>query len=323
MPFDYSQTTRYATPPSHWYDPLENAVNAVTSPIGDAAKAVLSQAKSTLQGLPAGQAVIDAIDQGADWTKELANASVGDVPIGQIALRSVAMLAYGPLAMSMGGVGWFGPQLASAVWAVPDVLRQKPDQNFFDEWAKEVVWRTEELARQAGPEAAKEAMKYMPDGFRWLSGQAAANFPDLPLADAMKKLDITPEQIAKALNIRPDLAALLLKFIKQDLQLYVLQQFDIQTGRRFGTPFENASGVDYVTATYGNQAKLIYAPQIQRDNLPRKISFDDFSQLVKQASARPFFEPTPNTGSRGPIGQILLFALLTSPAWLPPLLLRK
>ena len=307
MPFDYSKMRNYHAPKTSWTDPFQDFIEAAVSPIGDA----LDGIKGVLEDLPGGQLVLDAVNQGATWVKAIANSK-----LGQVFLIGLSRLAYGPLAMQMGGVGWFGPQLASAVWALPGVLRGQP---FVDAWIYEVAWRTEEIAKHYGAEAAKEAMGVLPDGFAWLNYKAHEQFPNLPLDQALKSLVITPEQLSRALNIRPDVAALLLKYIKESMSLYVMQQFDLATGRRpgYGAAFDTGQVIEYVPSTYGAAAKLL-APKLAADKLPTGVSFQNLLVfMAEQGSPGLFFTTKSLQPSPGPVGELLIFGLLTLPAWGP------
>jgi hypothetical protein len=282
-----------------WADPLEKFVEDVA---GHVTKTWKGNVLPTLRSLPGGKAVEDAVNQGADWVK-----AVIDFPVlGDILLAFLAWYSFGHVAMALGGIAWFGPQLASAVWALPGVVRGK---KFFDSWASAVVTRTEKLAEYYGADIAKQAMGYMPDAFRYLGLQASLLPGSLTMDQALKVLKITPEELAQALNIRVDLAALVLMYVKEDLNLYDMSKFDVKDphGRRPG--FMTSFGDAYTSNFYGNKASKFYL--IEKKRLPGGRSWMDVVRPKQELT----FLPNPNGSNRAPVGQILLLAFLTAPAW--------
>jgi len=213
----------YALPEKYrvggFFDPF---VDVATSVI-DKTKAIASPIVKTLKGLPGANLIEDAVNQGAKWVGDLASTQTGtDV------LRALATFAYGPIAYSLGGIAWFGPQLATVVWAVPGVAR---GEDFTTAWTKEFVWRVEKTAEAIGTDAAKQLFEVLPGIIQRLVEKAKSQFPGLDLGQALEELHITPEALADEMGIRPDVAALALEYVKGRTDIYDLSDYDIRTGR--------------------------------------------------------------------------------------------
>lgn len=266
-------------------DPIGRWIQAnVIEPLSDAYKSFTGAMLPILRSLPGGQAVEDAINQGAAWVKVLV-----DLPGADLVLKAMAMLTYGPLAQALGGTAWFGPQIASAVWALPGVVR---GQDFLTAWAYEVKDRFERIAAIYGPDIVRDQLKsIVQDGFRFLGREASFRFPNLPFEDAVRRLDITPEDFARRFNIgvvlpngqvvyRPDIAALILN-AKTDQKLYDLESFDLQTGKR---PSLSATRVP-LPSTRELTSVAVFT-QARRDQLPGGVSVGDIAQVVTPEGSR-------------------------------------
>jgi hypothetical protein len=298
-----------------WYDPEDIWDALKESPIGDAFRGVTGAVLPVIRFLPGGRLVEDAINQGADWVKGLVH-----LPGADIVLKALAMLTYGPLAQALGGIAWFGPQIASAVWALPGVIR---GEDFVDAWAFEVKDRFEKLAQYAAPDVLARAKEYLPDTFRYLNRYVYDVFPGVPLEEGLRRLKLTPEQIYENIRVRPDIAALALNYIKGDNRLYPLEAFDVDSGKR------PTLGGEYVPRPPPGAPLNILIPL--RDKLPRGFSIKDLAGMVegpKRAPALPiqmggqqvsFASTTPT----GVLKQLGLLVLLTSPVWLPNIVLPK
>lgn len=200
-------------------------------------------------------------------------------------LKALAMLFYGPLAQALGGTAWFGPQIASAVWALPGVVR---GEDFMVAWVSEVKDRYEKLLEIYGPEIAGQIEQYIPDVQRYLNREVWKNFGDIPLEEGLRRLNISPETLSKELLIgvmdknghwvyRPDIAALILNSAKNDAHFYNLSEFDITTGKR-PSPLP---GEIVPLPTRWQEDLLTVIRTTQRDKLPGGVSIGDLTQLVE------------------------------------------
>lgn len=259
-------------------DPIGRWIKAnVIEPLSDAYKSFTGALLPVLRELPGGQAVEDAINQGAAWVKVLV-----DLPGADLVLKAMAMLTYGPIAHALGGTAWFGPQIASAVWALPGVVR---GQDFLTAWAYEVKDRFEKIAEIYGPGIVKDQLQsIVPDTFRFLGREASFRFPNLPIEEAIRRIDITPEDLARRFNIgvilpdgkvvyRPDIAALILN-AKTDQKLYDLDAFDLQTGER-PKLFQRDP-----RPQNPELSSVAIFTQARRDKLPGGVSVGDLSQVA-------------------------------------------
>lgn len=302
-----------------WYDPIAKLAEDIAAPIGDAFTSVRDRTLPVLRSLPGGQAVEDAINQGASWVKGIVR-----LPGADIVLKAMAMLTYGPIAQALGGTAWFGPQIASAVWALPGVVR---GENFFDAWAFEVKDRFEKLLEIYGPEIAGQIEQFIPDAHRFLNRMVYEKFGDIPLEEGLRRLDISPEQLSKDLLIgikdkygrwayRPDIAALILNSAKNNANYYNLAEFDVVTGQRPSTHGESVPRPP-------RDIDLASILSAQREKLPRGISTKDLAALVEGEKKKQVIQIgsrrvqiTPSSNETGGIlKQLFTAALLTSPAW--------
>lgn len=295
-------------------DPAIQWFEAKVAAVGDVFSSVTHGVLTVVRGLPGASLVEDAINQGADWIKGIVN-----LPGADVVLKSLAMLTYGPVAQSLGGVGWFGPQLASAVWALPGVVR---GQNFFDSWAFEVKDRTEKLAAIYGPDFAKQAFEILNtgDGFRYLNRRVYEELfpdgigaPDLPAAldpatleAGLKRLNITPEEMAKEIHfIRPDIAAIHLNYASGNANLYNLSTFDLATGKRAVLDILGDEGGYVRRPRYGGGADYTYNPRYSSDKLPAGLSSKDIAALMQKPSV---VSPRPRVGLFDHVADLALLA---------------
>lgn len=195
----------------------------------DAAEAIVSTARDALSsvgkalsGIPGGNLIVDAVNQGASWASDIASTSEGT-----FFLRAMATVAYGPIAGTL-GIGWFGPQIASVVWALPGVVRGEP---FIAAWTQEFAYRAEKTAEALGGEAADAAFDQLAPTIKTLVAQAQSQFPGLNVDQALKQLNVTPQQLADELGIRTDVAMLAIEYIKGEAAKYDLDSIDVTTGR--------------------------------------------------------------------------------------------
>jgi hypothetical protein len=212
------------------FDPLGFVEDVATSVV-DKTKAAVATVRSSIQHLPGGDLVNDALDKGQEWAVDLAkNASTSWI------LGAISMVFFGPIAYALGGTAWFGPQIASFVWAFPGLIR---GEDFKTAWLKEVVKRILELAATIGVDAAKEALKdllkSLEPAINEFLGEVQKRFPDVNTDDALKVLlkILTPEELARKFGLRPDLAALILGYAKGVVP--DLSQYDLASGSSFSS----------------------------------------------------------------------------------------
>ena len=223
-------------------DPLgwaEDVINAAKKGIGDIVDAVGT--------LPGGNLVRDALLQGQEWAVDLAKNQPW-------VLSALAMGFYGPLAQALGGIAFFGPQLASVLWAFPGVVR---GESFTKAWTKEFIDRCIKLAEYFGGEAGKKFASEAGPAAEALLEKAKKAFPNLPIEQALHDLDVTPESLAAELGIRTDLAAIIIGYAKGYIPS--LDDYDLKSGRPAVQVYMESMG--YVSPTRAPLAtKVASAP---------------------------------------------------------------
>lgn len=293
---------------------------------------VLDEIADVFTSLPGGGWVAGAIESGTGWIGDMAKTSGG-----QIALIAISNALLFPAVAnipipSVSGQQFVGPQIASVVWAIPGVAAGDP---FIETYAHEVTTRGLEILAYFGGEAAGQAAKQ--EVSKFTSGISKA-INDAGLRDALAKFKATfgqraedeirqrlkdqgldPESVAKRYWVRYDSAA------EATQGLFGRRVYDID-----GEFPLDGSPPRYLTAAYRNKLKPLQQHVGPSNRLPvdsydvRPRNAAAFAALkninVVFASEDFSFDTRVNSGSRGPVGQILLLALLTSPAWAPVLL---
>jgi len=120
-----------------WYDPRDW--------VSSAADVVTSAANRAADAIPGGAWIRDAAKAGAGLVGKLA-----DTVPGQIVLTAVSNGLYGPLA------GQLGPQVASAVWAIPGVAR---GDSFAHAYVTEWCVRVKKVAEILGARSPRKPSK--------------------------------------------------------------------------------------------------------------------------------------------------------------------
>lgn len=180
-----------------------------------------------------GDAFTDATDTfaanvpGGEWVKDAVNGGlgvVGDIAktdVGRAFLTVITNAMVGPLAWEV------GPQLASALWAVPGVAAGEP---FMQAWSQQVIFRAKQCAEMYGGELAKKFIEGIQPALNYLNEKVGPEAQAAGLA-ALQKLGITPEKIAAEINVRADSAASAINsWLRQDV--FPLDKYDPQTGAR-------------------------------------------------------------------------------------------
>lgn len=204
-----------------WFgsDIVDAVVDVATSAI-DKTKAALKDVGNAVSSLPGGNWVVDAINQGAQWTHDLAN-----TPVGTVLFRALASTLYGPLAGSLGFA--FGPQLASITWALPGLAK---GDTFEEAWTTEFIYRAKTTAEILGAGPAADAIGGpMGDALSTITQWAKDAMPNVSLPDALSRLGWTPEELAKDLGIRVDVAALALNLLRR-ADIYNMDDYDPSSG---------------------------------------------------------------------------------------------
>jgi hypothetical protein len=151
--------------------------------------------------------VVDEIEKivqdnpGSEWVKDLANGPLRDfanTSIGQVLLRAMAGSLYGGLAPVL------GPQLAAVAFALPGLIR---GERFDQAWVAEFSWRLMKLSEIGGEELGETASEQLRIAGEALIAKARRQFPNVPIDEALRSLQLNPRDLAKELGIREDIAA--------------------------------------------------------------------------------------------------------------------
>lgn len=194
----------------------EIVVGTVFEDIGDAVKKVTGMVSDAFND------VFSAIP-GSGWLKDLVNGPLKDFAkgdVGKVVLRAIATTLTGGLAPLL------GPQLATVAWSLPGLVRGEPfDKAWFDEFAH----RVEQTGQIMGGEIGQQLAGMFKVAGDYITNMARQQFPNLPIEQAIQALDISPEQLAQTLGIRPDVAAMAASLAKR-IGLVDLSRYDIATG---------------------------------------------------------------------------------------------
>lgn len=194
---------------------------------GDLADSITGELDSILHDIP-----------GSEWVKDFANGPLKDFAnskLGMVVLRAQAgMLAQYSL-FNLGTL--IGPALAHLSFALPGVLR---GENLRNAWLNESSWRLAKLAEYFGGEAAKQATEQLTEVRDILVERAKTAFPGIPMDEALRKLDITPEAVAKEFGIKDDYLAALLVATLKERALPHRAMYDERMGKRRNVPLREA-----------------------------------------------------------------------------------
>lgn len=205
------------------FDPLGFAEDLATSAL-DRAKAIAKPFVNTLKELPGGKDIVALVEQGKGWAVDLATKNPW-------VLQALATMLYGPLAHALGGTAWFGPQIATVVWALPGVVR---GESFMKAWLSEVLRRSEKTAEYFGGEKAKELVAQLRPAINELLSMAKQQFPTMNPEQALQALNISPADLAQKLGIREDMAALAIEYAKNRIGLFNVQaEYDPSNGASY------------------------------------------------------------------------------------------
>ncbi len=150
---------------------------------------------------------------GSQWVSEKVR-DFANTGVGSMLLKGIATTMSGGLGL--------------VAFSIPGVIQGK---KFGEAWLSEFSGRVLQTASILGSEYAKEALT---DAFKqagdFLVESAKTNFPDVPVAEGLKMLDITPQELAKQLGIREDVAAMAIELAKGLKLIDVERDYDLETG---------------------------------------------------------------------------------------------
>ena len=104
-------------------------------------------------------------------------------------------------------------------------------ESFDDAWWKEFSWRVEKTAEILGPSIAEQVGNELKAAGAELKRRAQAEFPELPLDEAIRQISPGIEEFAEQLGIHDDIAAAAISLGKR-LPLPSRERYDVETGKR-------------------------------------------------------------------------------------------
>lgn len=200
--------------------------------VDDVTGAVADVVSSVWDRIPGSGWVDGVTGDCSDAIGELAKTGVGET-----VLRAISIALQG---MSY-AVPYVGGVLALCTVAIPGVVKGDSfDKAFIDEASYRIEKTAEYFAGKAGEEAGKKFSEYggeqLKTAMDGLKEKAKEAFPDIPIEEAVKQLNITPQALADALGIRPDMAAYVITYVKglgEDAIRDIKNHYDIETGRAY------------------------------------------------------------------------------------------
>jgi len=219
---------------------IESGLQAVKSGIHDLGH--------TLEGIPGGNIIVKAADQGAQWVHDIAKTDMGNIVLRALSLSLGAGIlnAYRPLP-PLDPLQFLGQQaVIIASFSTIALQGMARGEGFTQAWTQEALWRVAKTAEVAGPSVAESALKSADPAIKVLIDKAKSQIPKdknpfavtdeiteaVKLDEALQKLNITPEQLANELGIRVDIAALAIEYAKGKLGLFNLDEYDLKTGSK-------------------------------------------------------------------------------------------
>jgi len=308
---------------------------AVYIPVVSPALEALS---NLFQGIPGSEWITGAAASGAEWLGDVAKTKGGQVILVGI---TNAMLFPGVANLaipSASGMQFVGPQVASLVWAIPGMVA---GDSFVDAYAKEVTWRTAYIAQLFGGEEGKIVARRFLDGIAKVlnvnnQGSAASekalndfNTAYSGLSDEQQRQKLIEQSLdydsmARREWVRYDSAAAAIN-AKLRRNIYDIQSFPVDGSHPSATvsPATSERGLPSGTDVIDRGASYVK----RRGGAGR-----DLTTVIAPSKPGPVFAPAPrrslnftasSPGSKNPIGELSIMLLLTSPAWLTFLLLRR
>jgi hypothetical protein len=280
----------------------------IVGPIFEGAGDVLT---SILDRLPGSKWVKDAVNAGAGWIGDFAK-----TPLGFWTLQVITNNLYGPLASQ---TGTYGPQIASVVWAVPGLAKGDSfSEAYVTEWVNRAVGVAQFFAGKGVGDVVAQlggqvtGLLANPD-FKQLFDQFKAQFPGQVTRQLLVQAHLTPEEISKKFNVRPDAAATAIN-AQLKTKLY-----------NVGAPQEglsefDANGIPFHPTTATVLVPIIVPPKNPFKPVTKLNVIVPFPVLANPPAsfsvdgARVAVSATP---AQGVFRSFLQLALLTAPAWVP------
>lgn len=122
--------------------------------ISDVAEGVWDFTTSIFTRIPGSEWIETAVESGATWIGDMAKTVPGKIVLVGISNALVFPAIAGLAVPSASGMIFIGPQVASAAWAIPGVVR---GESFSEAYAKELTWRTMAIVEWFGGEEGKKA----------------------------------------------------------------------------------------------------------------------------------------------------------------------
>lgn len=234
------------------FAPLDAVVDVATS----AVDRTVDVATSVIDRIPGSEYVKDAVNvvtgPVGDFVKgplrDFSNTAVGTVIMRSISVAvsmSVVMLspAIGPYVFA-----WVGPTLAFAAWSIPGLAKGEPfDEALIKEFAYRVAYVIGIFSKEAGDAVAKALGpvmsqqlqlalakgKEIAEKYYGASTQEALRQLGVAPEQVLENMGLTPEQLAARLNIREDVAAMAISWLKRDPNYIekVKKWYDPKTGK--------------------------------------------------------------------------------------------
>lgn len=304
-----------------------------------------------LSVVPGGGWVKDAYNQGATWLGDMARD-----PWGSRILWAITSGLTPALAQIV------GPQIATALWALPGALR---GECVGEAYVKELTSRITLLANVYGPNAIPDAVTrqvtqlVQDTGFLDLVNRpnvdAAKAGTNLSTADALKKIGASPNQLAAKFNVRADAAALATNLVLCET-VHDVSNYDPATGANPNEAFvispnsplsvltkdpaaflfkpvprlpDRATASDVLTAILTAQNAGV--PEANLADLKQQyqelLTKEQAGAAAAAVAANARVDAAHGLFSAAPLppllGQVLTLTVLTAPLWATVLYLRK
>lgn len=252
------------------FDPIGKAAGAVVGAAGDAVEWVAGAGSSVVEGMSS--AVASATAFAIETTPGLRK--LADSEIGRTIIRANAGVLGATLMQTIGGpLG-----MAIGVAAESGTLRGAYGGDFWHAMSEQIAWKVREAAKVLGAENAV-AQIVPPDlldrARRFISSKAGAG-----AMFAIGKAAVTVDELASALGVREDAAAIVLGELSgkvPDLSLY-----SNASGRRVAAGVAAAKG-----------ATVAAAPSMVAKDLARLVRPGILAPSPVQVTARPKAAPPP------------------------------
>ena len=167
----------------------------------------------------------DLIEGGADWISDAVGGPLKDLASNEWGVYLIRAVA-GSFSAALAPI--LGPQLASVAWALPGLLK---GERFDKAWLEEFSFRVQGVAEWLGVEYGKQLIEQLHSASEELMAESREAFGDLPVDEAVKRLNLDIANFAQRLGIREDVAARIVALARRMAPPQV-ERYDLETGKR-------------------------------------------------------------------------------------------